>query len=263
MAGINQQQRTAHSKGCVDLPPQLLAENAFQLLFERSPDAILLVDGEALVDCNQAAVEMLRYSSKNELLATTLPKLSPPQQPDGLSSAEKAINMIATAVERGSHRFEWMGKRSDESEFPVEVLLTAIPVANRHILHTVCRDISRRKGAELDRLRAEEALLSQTEILTSILNNIGDAVIVADKQHRFLIFNPAAEQMFGTGATETTADGWSSTYGLYFSDQSQMHLSDHYQCKSLSDLYPFRLVRKIPKIVEKFGRNWHFQRNNR
>lgn len=218
MAGMNP--RTAHSKDHVDLASHLLPENAFRLLFERSPDAILLVDGEALVDCNQAAVEMLRYSSKNELLATTALKLSPPLQPDGLSSAEKASEMIATAVQRGSHRFEWMGKRSDQSEFPVEVLLTAIPVAGRHILHTVWRDISRRKGAELDRSRAEEALLSQTEILTSILNNIGDAVIVADKQHRFLIFNPAAEHMFGTGATETEAEGWSRSYGLYLPDET-------------------------------------------
>ena len=35
--------------------------------------------------------------------------------------------MIAIALERGSHRFEWLAKRRDGSEFPVEVLLTAIP----------------------------------------------------------------------------------------------------------------------------------------
>jgi hypothetical protein len=35
--------------------------------------------------------------------------------------------MIATAFERGSHRFDWLAKRRNGSEFPVEVLLTAIP----------------------------------------------------------------------------------------------------------------------------------------
>ena len=219
MAGVSQPQRTTHSDDQVDRAPQLLSENAFQILFERSPDAILLIDGDTLVDCNRAAVEMLRYSSKSELLALSPLELSPPLQPDGLPSAETASEMIATAVERGSHRFEWTGKRSDESEFPVEVLLTAIPVAGSHILHTVWRDISRRKGAELDRSTAEEALLSQTEILTSILNNMGDAVIVADQHYKFLIFNPAAEQMFGTSASETKAEGWSRTYGLYLPDQ--------------------------------------------
>ena len=219
MPGINQHQQTARAKDQVDRAPRLLTEDAFRLLFEKSPDAILLLDGDVFVDCNQAAVEMMRYSSKGELLSTAPSKLSPPFQPDGLPSVEKAKEMIARAVERGSHRFEWMSKRSDESEFPVEVLLTVIPVEGRHILHTVWRDISRRKGAELDRSRAEEALLNQTEVLTSILNNMGDAVIVADKQYKFLIFNPAAEQMFGTGATETKAEGWSRAYGLYLPDQ--------------------------------------------
>src|SRR6185436_17807373 len=104
-----QPQRIAHSKDQIDSPSQLLPEDAFRLVFERSPDAILLVDGEAVVDCNQTAVEMLGCSSKNELLATTQLELSPPLQPDGKSSAKKMSEMIDTAVKRGSHRFEWTG----------------------------------------------------------------------------------------------------------------------------------------------------------
>lgn len=212
-------QQTALARAQVAREPQLLPENAFRLHFERSPDAILLITGVAIVDCNQAAVGMFGYASKDELLATTPLDLSPELQPDGQPSAQKMREVIDIAVEKGSYRFEWVSKRSDQSEFPVEVLLTAIPSADGHLLHTVCRDISRRKGAELERSKAEEALLNQTEILTSILNNMGDAVIVVDKQHRFLTFNPAAEQMFGTGATETKAEGWSRTYGLYLPDQ--------------------------------------------
>ena len=40
------------------------------------------------------------------------------------------------------------------------------------------------------------------EILRSILSNMGDAVIVADKDNNFLVFNPAAERMFGKGAMQ-------------------------------------------------------------
>jgi len=47
------------------------------------------------------------------------------------------------------------------------------------------------------------AELSRTnEILRSILKNMGDAVIVADKASNFLVFNPAAERMFGKGAMQ-------------------------------------------------------------
>ena len=54
----------------------------------------------------------------------------------------------------------------------------------------------------MERKRAAEELSRTNEILRSILSNMGDAVIVADKEGNFLVFNPAAERMFGTGANE-------------------------------------------------------------
>ena len=56
-------------------------------------------------------------------------------------------------------------------------------------------------------------------LLESILRQMSDAVIVADTEYRFLIFNPAAERMFGVGATDTRAESWSRIYGLYLSEQ--------------------------------------------
>ncbi|MBE9472440.1 MAG: PAS domain-containing protein, partial [Chloroflexi bacterium] len=53
------------------------SETKFRLLFERSPDAMLLLDGDVFVDCNQAAVEMMRCSSKEQLLALDLYDISP------------------------------------------------------------------------------------------------------------------------------------------------------------------------------------------
>jgi PAS domain S-box-containing protein len=64
------------------------------------------------------------------------------------------------------------------------------------------------------------AELSRTnEILRSILKNMGDAVIVADKAGTFLVFNPAAERMFGKGAIQMPSTEWSHRYGLYLPDK--------------------------------------------
>ena len=64
------------------------------------------------------------------------------------------------------------------------------------------------------------AELSRTnEILRSILSNMGDAVIVADKDKNFLVFNPAAERMFGKGAMQMPPAEWSHHYGLYLPDK--------------------------------------------
>ncbi len=64
------------------------------------------------------------------------------------------------------------------------------------------------------------AELSRTnEILRSILSDMGDAVIVADKDENFLVFNAAAERMFGAGAIKAGASDWSQHYGLYLPDK--------------------------------------------
>ena len=122
--------------------------DAYYELFRRSADAILIIEGETFVDCNQATVEMLRYETRDQLLRTHPSELSPATQPDGRSSFEKANEMIAVALKEGSHRFEWDHQRADGEVFPVEVLLTAIHEGGKSLLHVVWRDITERKRLE-------------------------------------------------------------------------------------------------------------------
>jgi PAS domain S-box-containing protein len=74
-------------------------------------------------------------------------------------------------------------------------------------------------GLVMERKRVEEKLSDTNEILHSILASMADAVIVADKQGNFLVFNPAAERMFGKGATQIASSEWSQEYGLYLPDK--------------------------------------------
>lgn len=77
-----------------------------------------------------------------------------------------------------------------------------------------------------DRKETEAALQEQTDLLHLILNSISDGLVVADEQGQFLLFNPAAEQMFGSGATETQTDEWSQRYGLFQPDQITPYRAD-------------------------------------
>src|SRR5882724_3074260 len=74
-------------------------------------------------------------------------------------------------------------------------------------------------GLMMERKRAAEQLSDTNEILQSILSNMGDAVIVADKGGHFLVFNPAAERMFGKGAMQMPFAEWSQRYGIYLADK--------------------------------------------
>jgi PAS domain S-box-containing protein len=74
-------------------------------------------------------------------------------------------------------------------------------------------------GLVIGRKKAREELARTNDILQSILSNMGDAVIVADKDNRFLVFNPAAERMFGKGAITMPSTEWAHRYGLYLPDK--------------------------------------------
>jgi len=143
-------------------------KDRYQELFERSVDAILIIEEDKFVDCNRAAVKMLRYRTKEDILNTHPSKLSPDVQPDGRLSYEKANEMIAIASEHGSHRFEWDHVRADGEVFTVEVLLTAIQENGQNTLHVVWREISARKKTEKSLRR-----------LTSIVETMNDIVLIS------------------------------------------------------------------------------------
>ncbi len=156
------------------------------MLFEHSADAMLIIDGGRFIDCNEAALRMLGYAVRADLFATHPSQLSPPFQLDGASSYDKANEMIAIAMERGSHRFEWIHRKRDGTDFPVEVLLTPIPAGGRLLLHVVWRDITQRKQSE-----------EQLRLAKYVTDSTSEGIIVTDMDLRIIEVNPAYCDLLG------------------------------------------------------------------
>ncbi|XOV77415.1 MAG: EAL domain-containing protein [Aestuariibacter sp.] len=122
------------------------SEKKYRDLFENSRDAILIIENEMFVECNQATLDMLGYKDKKEFLQQHPSRLSPPKQPDGRDSVEKADEMMEIALREGSNRFEWDHVRANGEVFPVEVLLTPLVTEKGvQVIHTVWRDITVQK----------------------------------------------------------------------------------------------------------------------
>jgi PAS domain S-box-containing protein len=75
--------------------------------------------------------------------------------------------------------------------------------------------ISRISTDITERKRLEEELHESEQRLKAILASIGEGVIVADTDGRFLLYNPVAEMLTGMGATEGPVSEWSQTYGVF------------------------------------------------
>jgi len=171
------------------------SEQRFQTLFEHSADAYLIIEEGKFVDCNQATVEMLRANNKEEVLNTHPSDLSPETQPDGRSSGEKADEMMQIALEKGSNRFEWTHRRLDGEDFPVEVLLTPIPLGDKTLIHTMWRDITHRKKAQAELLR--EQMFSDT-----IIESLPGVFYIFDTAGKLIRWNKNYEALTGYNSAE-------------------------------------------------------------
>jgi PAS domain S-box-containing protein len=164
-------------------------EGKFRLLFEKSMDPILLLDGEVFVDCNEAALRLLQCSTKDRVVGLRPFDMSPERQPDGCPSSEKARALIESTLETGANRFEWLHRDFQGRDLWVEVSLTVIPVQGREIIYAVWRDISDRKKGE--------ALLRESEERYRVaIEHSNDAVsIIGGYTHVYV--NRKFLEMFG------------------------------------------------------------------
>lgn len=156
-------------------------DDRYRILFEHSADAMLIIDGDKFVDFNAATLKMLGYANREELFATHPSQLSPEFQPDGRPSFDKANEMIAIALENGSNRFKWTHTRANGEEFPVEVLLTAVPFDGRTIIHVVWRDITQRTLIEQELIQHRDHLQQLIDEQTTELREARDRAEASSK----------------------------------------------------------------------------------
>jgi two-component system NtrC family sensor kinase len=180
-----------------------------QQLFEASMSAMMWLENGAFIDCNPAAVRMLGYEDKAAVLAVHPSALSPEMQPDGKSSFDKANEIMAQAMEQGSHRFDWVHQRASGETFWAEVLLTAVESDGRQLIHATWRDISERKRRDAERKATAAELREQAQLLRSTYEGVDNIIVIIDVlpdgDFRFVGWNPAAER--NTGAPSAAIAG--------------------------------------------------------
>ncbi len=188
--------------------------SVFDSLFQRSADAIWLHEVQdsgatVLMDCNDAAVELIGAQNKQQLLGTRPEELSPPLQPDGSTSVQKAAEIKAIVQRQKTHRFEWVIRRLDGKDVPTEVSVTSVIMDGKTIHVAMSRDISERKKAErelqelnqsLERRVAErtDALATSEEQFRALVEHAPEAIVVFNgNTGQFLFGNEHACVLYG------------------------------------------------------------------
>jgi PAS domain S-box-containing protein len=73
-----------------------------------------------------------------------------------------------------------------------------------------------RRAEELTRSR--QALEMQTHMLQSVLDSMGEGLIAADQEGHFLIWNDAAKNLMGRGASDLRTELWTPHYKVFLPD---------------------------------------------
>lgn len=154
-------------------------EERFRVLYEASPDAIMLLSPEqGFLSGNPATLALFGCRNEQEFTALSPTATSPEFQPDGRRSDDRVQEMMHLAQDKGAHSFEWLHQRVDGTTFPVDVLLVTTTIDDKIVIQATARDITERKKAEV-----RIAYLNRVYAMLSGINTL--IVRVSDRNELF------------------------------------------------------------------------------
>ena len=193
-------------------------EERIRALYESVSAAVVVQDEKGFIQINSASLKLFGAERSEEVLGRNPADFSPPRQPNGEDSTSAARRHMERAKTNGAERFEWLARRLDGTELPVEITLTALELQGRPVLQAVIIDLTERKRAEaeLQNALAKERELSQLksefvslvshefrtplEIIMSSADNLDryhDRLEVAKRQQLLRTINKSVRRMSG------------------------------------------------------------------
>jgi PAS domain S-box-containing protein len=159
-------------------------------IVEAAMDAIISVDeDQRIVLFNQAAERVFRWP-RGAILGQPLDLLIPERyRPAHRGHIERFGRTATTSRGMGSQTVLY-GLRADGEEFPIEASISQHDEGGRKLYTVILRDVAERVQGE--------RLLAQSEArLRGILDSAMDAIITVDARQHIVLFNQAAEEVFG------------------------------------------------------------------
>ena len=177
-----------------DITARKQAEERFQMAIESAPNAIVMVDQQGHIVLVNSQTENYFGYKRAELIGENVDRLVPTRfhdnHPDHRGSFFSQPHARAMGVGRDLYAL-----RKDGNEFPVEIGLAPIETQDGLLVSATIVDITARK-------QAEEKLRDSQLQLMGMIDSAMDAIISINAEQKIILFNTAAERMFGYSADD-------------------------------------------------------------
>ncbi|MBI4423457.1 MAG: PAS domain S-box protein [Elusimicrobia bacterium] len=141
----------------VDITERKRAQELFRIAVESAPNGMVMVDRRGLIVLVNEQTERLFGYRREELLGQSIERLVPGRFRAGHPEMREGFFRHPKARPMGAGR-DLFGLRRDGSEFPVEIGLNPLRTGEGEFVLASVVDISERKRAEEEVMRAKEAL---------------------------------------------------------------------------------------------------------
>ena len=158
-------------------------------------DAIITINDSQLIVLFNPAAERMFGVPASEALGEHISRFIPERYRAGHSEHIRRFTETGVTNRQMGSLGAINGVRADGEEFPIEASISQVDMGDERLATVILRDITERKAAE-------DALSESRRRMEGIVDSAMDALITVDEQQRIMLFNPAAERMFGVAAAD-------------------------------------------------------------
>jgi PAS domain S-box-containing protein len=171
-------------------------------IVDSAMDAVITVDASHKIVLFNRAAEQVFRCRREDALGSLLERFLPRRFRDAhRGHIEHFARTGVTGRRMGDVTTLW-ALRADGEEFPIEASISQAGATGQRLFTVILRDITLRRPAEAPADRVRHALDEAQARLSAIVDSAMDAVITVDEEHRVVLFNRAAEQMFACPRAE-------------------------------------------------------------
>jgi len=171
-------------------------------IVESAMDAVITVNRQQKIVLFNAAAEKIFRCPAEKAIGAPLERFIPARFRKAHHGHIERFGKTGVTTRVMGARLILSGLRGDGTEFPIDASISQARSHGRSYYTVLLRDVSERKAAEVALGRSQRDLKDAGERLDVIIQSAMDAIITVNDHQDIVLFNAAAEKIFGCPVAE-------------------------------------------------------------